>query len=94
LRYTNTALSTSEFDTNQNVIALIHQKNLEIKASQNINSIEIYDITGKLISATILKNKSREISENFLFAEGVYLIKIKLENGYLVTKKLINNKNP
>jgi hypothetical protein len=94
LRYTNAALSSSEFDTNQNVIALIYQKNLEIEASQNINSIEIYDITGKLISTTILKNKSRQISENFLYAEGVYLIKIKLESGYLVTKKLIHKTNP
>jgi GEVED domain/Fibronectin type III domain len=94
LRFTNAALSSDEFDSNQNVIALIYQKNLVIEASQNINTVEIYDITGKLINTTIPKNKSRKISENFSYAEGVYLIKIKLENGYLATKKLIHKMNP
>jgi hypothetical protein len=94
LRYTDNALSTSEFDANLNVTALIYQKNLWIEASQYIQNVAVFDISGKLINTYRPKNKSMKISENFIFAEGVYLVKIKLENGLIVTKKLIHKLNP
>lgn len=94
LRYTDTALSTSEFDATSNVIALIYQKNLIVEAAEYIQNVAVFDISGKLINTYLPKNKSMKISENFIFAEGVYLVKIKLENGLIVTKKLIHKLNP
>lgn len=94
LRYTDTALSTSEFDATSNVIALIYQKNLMVEAAQYIDNVAVFDISGKLINTYLPKNKSMKISENFIFAEGVYLVKIKLESGLIVTKKLIHKLNP
>jgi len=94
LRYTDTALSSSEFDATSNVIALIYQKNLMVEAAQYIDNVAVFDISGKLINTYLPKNKSMKISENFIFAEGVYLVKIKLESGLIVTKKLIHKLNP
>ncbi len=94
LRYTNTTLSTSQFETNQNVIALIYQKQLIIEAAQPIKEVFVYDISGKLINRYISQNRTMKISENFIYAEGVYLVKIKLENDEMVTKKLIHKLNP
>ena len=69
---------------------MIHQKNLIVEASQNIESIAIYDIAGKLIHTYILENKSTKFIENFNHAQGVYVAKIKLKNGFLSIKKLIH----
>ncbi|WP_309640134.1 fibronectin type III domain-containing protein [Flavobacterium sp.] len=94
LRYTDPALNTNAFDSNQNVIAFIYQKDLVVEAAQFIKEIAVYDITGKLINTYIPKNKTLKISENFIYAEGIYLAKIKLENDAIVTKKLIHKLNP
>jgi hypothetical protein len=76
------------------VTAFISEKNLFIEASHHINAVDIYDISGKLISNVILTEQSSNYSANFYYAEGVYLVKIKLENGFVATKKLIQNKTP
>lgn len=75
-----------------NVTAFVSEKNLVIEASHNITAVDIYDISGKLISNVVLFEKNRNYSTNFYYAEGVYLVKIKLENGFVATKKLIQNK--
>jgi len=94
LRYTDAAtLNTSTYNNNTNVIALIYQKNLVVEASQYIKEVMVYDITGKLINTYIPNNKSMKISENFRYAEGVYLMKVKLENDVIVAKKLIHKMN-
>ncbi len=72
---------------------MIYQKNLVIEASQYIREVMVYDISGKLINTYIPKNKSMKISENFMYAEGVYLLKVKLENDVIVAKKLIHKLN-
>ncbi|WP_298220666.1 fibronectin type III domain-containing protein [Flavobacterium sp.] len=94
LRYTDTALNTSVFDSNQNVIALIHEKNLMVEASQYIKEVQVYDISGKLIKTYLPNNKTTKISEPFFYAEGIYLLKIKLESNLIVAKKLIHKLNP
>jgi hypothetical protein len=94
LRYTDAAtLNTSTYNNNINVVALIYQKNLVVEASQYIKEVMVYDITGKLINTYIPNNKSMKISENFRYAEGVYLMKVKLENDVIVAKKLIHKMN-
>jgi hypothetical protein len=64
LRYTDTTLSTSEFDAASNVIALIYQKNLLVEAAQYIQNVDVYDVSGKLINTYLPKNKSMKISKN------------------------------
>ena len=90
----NSGSRVSGDNLESNVTAFISEKNLVIEASHHINAVDIYDISGKLISNVILTEQSRNYSTNFYYAEGVYLVKIKLENGFVATKKLIQNKTP
>ncbi len=95
LRFTdiNSGSRVATDNLESNVTAFVSEKNLVIEASHNIVAIDIYDISGKLISNVILNEKNHNYTTNFYYAEGVYLVKIKLENGLIATKKLIQNKN-
>ena len=95
LRYidSNSVARFSADNDESNVTAFVNEENLAIDASHNISAIDIYDISGKSISNVILTQKNRNYTSNFYYAEGVYFVKIKLENGFVATKKLIQNKN-
>ena len=90
LRYTDTSLDTSEFDANQNVTAFIFNHEFQVKSNKNIVAIELFDISGKLIQKYNPSEVSTKFITRFGFAQGVYLAKIKLDNGVEVTKKLIH----
>ncbi len=90
LRYRNTALSTNNFDANQNVNAFIFEHQLHVKSSSNIVAIELFDISGKLIQKYTPTALEHEFNTRFDFANGVYLTKIKLDNSTVVTKKVIH----
>ncbi len=62
---------------------------LQIQSNNPIKEITIYDITGKLLK-TCQPNESRnQFETDFYFTNGAYLAKITLENGDVVSKKLI-----
>jgi hypothetical protein len=93
LRFTD-IISGSRVSTDNlesNVTAFVSEKNLVIEASHNITALSIYDISGKLLSSREIEELIRTYSSNFNYAEGVYFVKVKLENGFVETKKLINN---
>ena len=52
-------------------------------------NITLYDISGKLIQVHS-KEIGLEFKTKFNFANGVYLAKIRLDNGIEVTKKIIH----
>ncbi len=56
-----------------------------IESEENIESIHIYDINGKIIT---LDNQSNTINISHL-SNGMYFIKIKFENGFQYFHKLI-----
>ena len=89
LRYTDSALSTDTFNNNTNIAAFISNHELYINSAKNIVNIEMYDISGKLVQ-TYSKVNSLEFKTKFNFANGVYLAKIKLDNGIEITKKVIH----
>jgi len=89
LGYTNNALANSDFANEISLTAFIAKTEFQVSASQAIENIEIYDLSGKLIQAQRTV-KNREFKSTFPFAKGVYLAKIKLQNGIIVSKKLIN----
>ncbi len=90
LRYTDASLSANEFDANHNVTAFIFSNELQVKSSKNIVAIEVFDISGKLIQKYQPMELALEFKSRFNFAQGVYLAKIKLDNGIEVTKKVIH----
>ena len=71
---------------------MIFNEELLVQASENILQIAVFDITGKLIKKEDPSNLRHEFKSAFNFIEGIYMIKIKLENGITMTEKLINRK--
>ncbi|SCY35094.1 PKD-like domain-containing protein [Flavobacterium caeni] len=92
LRYTDGLLGVDRPDQVIGCVAFIANQTLTVQASEAIKKIEVFDLTGKLIRTFEPKNTSRLFESEFIQAQGVYLAKIKLENGSIVTAKLMNNR--
>lgn len=88
--YQDGTLSNIDFESN-NVIATISNQNLKIAASLPMTDVAIYDISGRLVTAFKV-NSEVAVTKEFRFAEGVYIAKIKMNNGATATQKLINKK--
>ncbi|NHM06535.1 T9SS type A sorting domain-containing protein [Flavobacterium sp. CYK-4] len=88
LRYNNSALGNDTFDTQVAVTAFVQNQELNINSAKNIVEATLYDISGKLIET--YKANTAEFKTRFGFAQGVYLVKIKLDNGLEVSKKIIH----
>lgn len=79
-------LSTTETGKNNTEITFESplQQDLVYQSKEKIGKIEIYSVDGKLLK-TVKENNS-DISE---LSKGVYFAKVILENGNILTKKLI-----
>lgn len=88
--YQNSTLNSQEIET-YNVIATINNENLKIEASLPITNVSVFDISGRLISEFKVNNESK-VNNAFSFAKGIYITKIKMINGVIVTHKLVNKK--
>jgi hypothetical protein len=89
LRYTNQALGNETMNENQ-TFAYVSNNTLQIQSSESILEVNVFDITGKLVKTCKSANYSNILESDFNFATGVYLARIKLENGTIVGKKLMN----
>jgi len=89
--YQASALGNDQFD-NTAAIATINNSELTVHASIEMKSVELFDITGKLLGSYKVES-NKEFKTPFHHAEGVYIAKIKLTTGELVTQKLINIHN-
>jgi len=89
--YQRNALHNNDFLANE---VLVNIKNNTFKASTieiGMNEIEIFDIAGRKIQSYDANNQ-KSISEPFNHSEGVYIVKIRLNNSSVSTQKLINRK--
>jgi hypothetical protein len=64
---------------------------LSIESKSNIEDINVFDISGRLIMSYKNDTPSRLITVPFNHASGVYILKTKLNNGQLHTQKLLKN---
>ncbi|MBL0736418.1 T9SS sorting signal type C domain-containing protein [Flavobacterium sp. GN10] len=93
LRYTNKTLGTDDFENTTNgVLVAVKSKVINVSSgTENIKEVQIYTIGGQIIYN---KNKidSKELKiENLYSSNQVLLAKVILENGHIVTKKIIFN---
>ena len=88
--YRNGALGNVDFNTVK-VNALIKDQTFTANSSIGMKEIEIYDIAGRKV-ATFNAQGQTNTSRTFSHSEGIYIAKIKLENGSIATQKLINQK--
>lgn len=65
---------------------------LNVRSTDLISTVNVFDVSGRLVVQ--FSNVSKNSFESpFYHAEGVYIIKIELEDGEVVTQKLINSIN-
>jgi hypothetical protein len=88
--YQTNALNTTVYDSNT-VYATITNQQLKITSSLPMTNVAVYDISGRLIT-DFKVNSEKNATSNFLFADGIYIAKIKLNNGTIATQKLVNKK--
>jgi hypothetical protein len=86
--YQQSALNNPDFAT-ATVFATINSQALKINASLPMTNVTVYDLTGRLITSLTLDNQL-QVSSPFNYALGIYIVKIKLNNGQIATQKIIN----
>ncbi len=89
LRYTSATLSIPEVSASE-TFAFISNGTLKVKSSKQLETIQVYDLAGKLVADYKLNGAQTQFSSEFNFARSVYLAVIKLDNGTLVKQKLLN----
>ena len=91
LRYTDTTLGNPDFGTTENsVVIATNQGEMTIKSYvENMQDVTVFDILGRqLFEAKNINNKDFETS-TIRANQQALIVKIKLENGTVVTRKII-----
>jgi len=78
-----------ENPSNLTVMMNLKDELFKVTSLESIDTIYIYDIAGRLVETYLVKG-DRSYTKEFYHAQGVYIVKVGLENGYTVTQKLIN----
>ena len=90
LRYTpSVTLSVNETSATT-TFAYVSNAMFHVKSNSNLDAIEIFDMNGKQIINYTIEDNTNSFDTQFAFANGIYIAAIKLDNGSVVTKKLIN----
>lgn len=87
--YHNSILGNEDFEGNL-TIATLNNFVLQVKSKLAIEEVKVFDMTGRLVLNGTPDNQSMTFKTDFNKAAGVYVIKVKLTNGQIVTSKLIN----
>ncbi len=87
--YQNALLGNDGFDNNL-TIATLNDNVLKIMTKVAIDEVKVFDMTGRLVLNVASKNQDVSFAADFNQAVGVYIVKVKLTNGQIVTSKLIN----
>ena len=86
--YQNGLLNNIDFEY-KNVFTTINNQILKIVASLPITHVAIYDFSGRLVLGITIANETKVMSP-ISFAEGMYIVKVQLNNGLMVTQKIVN----
>ena len=90
LRYTN-ALSTQQNSINNSTVkTFVKDQQLMVNASEVIDGVAIFDVSGKLVKECKITQRGVLYQTDFSFENGVYFVKVKLEDGSIITQKIIN----
>ncbi|RZJ65651.1 MAG: hypothetical protein EOO50_12945 [Flavobacterium sp.] len=87
LRYTTQQLGVGDHDLST-LTAFISEGKLFAQSPETIESIEIFDISGKRI--VTFSPDSNLFEEPFPYSQGIYIAKVKLANGSTADVKLAN----
>jgi hypothetical protein len=89
LRYTTSALGNADFDYDNQVVVFSKNSTISINSSiQNIEEVQVYDVLGR----TLYQNKSIDNQMHSFtkdIATQTIIVKVKLQNGVWITKKVL-----
>lgn len=91
LRYTNKTLGNKDFETLENQV-LVSNKNKQIKinsAVEIIDKVFVYDLAGRQIFKKEKVSGNELIISNLASGQQTLLVKVSLQNGQIVTKKIV-----
>jgi hypothetical protein len=83
-------LSNPDFQNALSFVSWYQNETIEVKCSENLTNIKIFDITGRLV-LTQTVNEERTVAIPFAQPQGVYLVKGTTNEGIEITHKLIIN---
>ncbi len=89
LRYTNSTLSTPNFNSNS---VLIYSDNTKIhinSENESITSYEVYDVLGRILISDTKQSNNYIITE-LQISNQPLVVKVKLANNQVVSKKIIH----
>jgi hypothetical protein len=91
LRYTADQQLSIEEQQKLDTFIYVKEERLYVKSSQNIESIVLYDLTGKqVVTYKLHENVSPSFNTAFQYPRGAYIAVINLEGNLVVGKKIIN----
>jgi hypothetical protein len=91
LRYNNQTLSNDNFEVAQNNVIIYADENINISSSlEKIKDVVVYDVLGRLITEKKNVNGNTTILANVRPTQSTLIVKVTLENGQNVTKKVVH----
>ncbi|MGN8176238.1 T9SS sorting signal type C domain-containing protein [Flavobacterium sp. 22076] len=93
LKYTNTSLGVDDFENQTNSFYVsVKAKTIKLNSTEDVmREVSIFDISGKLLyNNKKVENTEFQIS-NFQSGNQVLIVKVTLENGNIITKKIVFN---
>lgn len=91
LRYTNKTLDNKDFKTFKNHV-LVSNKNKQIKVNSTVEIIDkvtVYDLFGRQMFKKEKVNNTEVTLTNLVSSQQILLVKVTLQNGQTITKKII-----
>ena len=89
--YKQNQTDDSEIINDENtIVAFLNNGILNVQSEINITKIELFDVTGKLVSNDNINNLSNYFQKNVSISNGVYILNVVCENGEKQSIKILN----
>lgn len=87
--YQNGTLNNNDFNQIKTYM-MLNNYTLTINSETDIEHVYVFDIAGRVVLDHSISNFSRNVDLPFDYAEGVYVVKVKLSKEQMVTSKVIH----
>ncbi len=90
LRFTNNTLGNDDFEVTANSVVIYANEGIHVTSSlERIKEVVVYDVLGRLITNKKNVNHNETILTNVRPTQSALIVKVTLENGQTVTKKVL-----
>lgn len=87
--YKNAILSNESFVSNESIVVFTKDEKIQIKASQEMASIEVYDVLSRTIYQAKNINEKVAAISNLTSKNQTLIVKVLLKNGDVLIKKIL-----